>query len=78
MTLIELALAFVLSHPAVTAPIIGPRTMDQLESQLGVADVELSDEVLDRIDAIVPPGAYLNPADQGWDNPALAPPARRR
>jgi aryl-alcohol dehydrogenase-like predicted oxidoreductase len=78
MTLIEMALAFVLRHPAVTAPIIGPRTMEQLESQLPAADVELSDEVLDRIDEIVPPGINLNPADGGWGNPALAAPARRR
>jgi aryl-alcohol dehydrogenase-like predicted oxidoreductase len=78
MTLIELALAFVLSHPAVTAPIIGPRTMEQLESQLPAAEVELTDEMLDRIDETVPPGVTLNPVDSGWQNPALAPAARRR
>ena len=50
LTLIDMALAFVLRHPAVTAPIIGPRTMEQLESQLGAADVTLSDDVLDRIE----------------------------
>ena len=72
MTLIEMALAFVLNHPAVTAPIIGPRTMEQLESQLPAADVTLSAEVLDRIDEVVPPGTNLNPADGGWQNPALA------
>jgi aryl-alcohol dehydrogenase-like predicted oxidoreductase len=78
ITLIELALAFVISHPAVTAAIIGPRTMEHLESQLSAADVELSDEVLDLIDLIVDPGTNLSPADGGWDNPALAPAARRR
>jgi aryl-alcohol dehydrogenase-like predicted oxidoreductase len=78
MTLIEMALAFVMRHPAVTAPIIGPRTMEQLESQLPAADVTLSDEVLDKIDEIVPPGVNLNEADGGWQNPALAPEARRR
>ncbi len=41
--LVHLALAFILRHPAVTAPIIGPRTMEQLESQLGAADVVLDD-----------------------------------
>ena len=72
MTLIQLALAFVLRHPAVTAPIIGPRTMEQLESQLGAVDVELLDEqLLDRIDEIVPPGTTLNPADAGWTPPWL-------
>jgi aryl-alcohol dehydrogenase-like predicted oxidoreductase len=78
MTLIEMALAFVLEHPAVTAPIIGPRTMEQLESQLSAADVTLSDELLDRIDEIVPPGVTLNAVDAGWANPGLEPGARRR
>jgi aryl-alcohol dehydrogenase-like predicted oxidoreductase len=78
MTLIELALAFVIRHPAVTAAIIGPRTMEHLESQLPAADVELSDEVLDRIDAIVPPGTNFSKVDEGWQNPALRSMARRR
>ena len=78
ISMIEMALAWVIRHPAVTAAIIGPRTMEQLESQLGAADIQLSDEVLDRIDEIVPPGVNLNPADGGWQNPALAPGARRR
>jgi aryl-alcohol dehydrogenase-like predicted oxidoreductase len=78
VTLIELALAFVIRHPAVTAAIIGPRTMEHLESQLPAAEVELSDDVLDRIDEIVPPGVTLNPRDQNFTNPALAPAARRR
>ncbi len=78
ISLIHLALAFVIRHPAVTAAIIGPRTMEQLESQLGASEVELSDEVLDRIDEIVPPGTNVNPADAGWENPALQARARRR
>jgi aryl-alcohol dehydrogenase-like predicted oxidoreductase len=78
MSLIELAIAFVIRHPAVTSAIIGPRTMEQLESQLTAADVELADDVLDRIDEIVAPGTNLNPADTGLQNPALAPAARRR
>jgi aryl-alcohol dehydrogenase-like predicted oxidoreductase len=78
MTLIEMALAFVINHPAVTAAIIGPRTMEHLESQLPAADIQLSDEVLDRIDEIVPPGVNVNPADTGWVNPALEPEALRR
>jgi aryl-alcohol dehydrogenase-like predicted oxidoreductase len=78
MTLIQLAIAFVINHPAVTAAIIGPRTMEHLESQLAALDVTLSDGVLDRIDEIVPPGVNLNPNDSGWQNPALEPEARRR
>jgi aryl-alcohol dehydrogenase-like predicted oxidoreductase len=78
LSLIEMATAFVLRHPAVTAAIIGPRTMEHLESQLPAAEVELSDELLDRIDDIVKPGVNVNPVDQGWENPALQPAARRR
>jgi aryl-alcohol dehydrogenase-like predicted oxidoreductase len=78
LTLIQLALAFVLRHPAVTAPIIGPRTMDHLESQLAAADVVLSEEMLNRIDEIVPPGVTINPAENGWVSPSLQPTARRR
>jgi aryl-alcohol dehydrogenase-like predicted oxidoreductase len=78
MTLIEMALAFVMRHPAVTAAIIGPRTMEHLESQLTAADVELSNELLDKIDEIVPPGVNVSSADGGWPNPALEPAARRR
>ena len=78
LTLIDMALAFVLRHPAITAPIIGPRTMEQLESQLGATDVTLSDDILDRIDEIVPPGTTLAAADAGYQNPALKPEARRR
>jgi aryl-alcohol dehydrogenase-like predicted oxidoreductase len=78
LTLIELAIAFVIRHPAVTSAIIGPRTMEQLESQLTAADVQLSDDVLDRIDQIAAPGANVNPADGGWPNPAMDVEARRR
>jgi aryl-alcohol dehydrogenase-like predicted oxidoreductase len=78
ISLIHLAIAFVLRHPAVTAPIIGPRTMEQLESQLGAVDVELDAALLDRIDQIVPPGTNLNPVDAGYTPPSVANPALRR
>jgi len=78
LTLIDMALAFVLEHPAVTAAIIGPRTMEQLESQLGAADVTLSDDVLDRIDEIVPPGTDVGALDQAYQPPALEDPSLRR
>jgi aryl-alcohol dehydrogenase-like predicted oxidoreductase len=78
MSLIDMALAFVVRHPAVTAAIIGPRTLEQLESQLGAADVVLDAALLDRIDEIVAPGTTVNPTDAGWTNPALEPAARRR
>ena len=76
--LTHLALAFVLTHPAVTAAIIGPRTMEQMTGTLGALEVALSDEVLDRIDKIVPPGTTLDPADTGWTPPQVADPWRRR
>jgi len=78
ISLIELAIAFVLRHPAITSAIIGPRAMEHLESQLPAAEVRLSDDVLDAIDQIVAPGVTLNPADDGWVSPALEPAARRR
>jgi aryl-alcohol dehydrogenase-like predicted oxidoreductase len=78
ISLIHLAIAFVIRHPAVTAAIVGPRTIEQLESQLGASEIELSPDVLDHIDEIVPPGTNVNPADGGWQNPALEPAARRR
>jgi aryl-alcohol dehydrogenase-like predicted oxidoreductase len=78
ITLIEMALAFVIRHPAVTAAIIGPRTLEHLESQLTAANVTLSDDVLDRIDEIVPPGVTVSPGDVFFQNPALEPEARRR
>ena len=77
MSLIHLALGFVLSHPAITSAIIGPRTMEHLESQLG-APRGLPAELLDRIDEIVPPGMNLNPGDRGYDPPALADASLRR
>ena len=78
ISLIGLAIAFVLRHPAVTSDIIGPRTMEHLESQLTAAELHLPDDVLDGIDQIVAPGVTLNPADNGWVSPALEPSARRR
>ena len=76
--LVHLAIAFVLRHPAVTSAIIGPRTMEQLESQLDAASLELSTETLDRIDEIVPPGTNLNPEDAGFSNYWLDAARRRR
>ena len=78
LTLIHMALAFVINHPAVTAAIIGPRTLEQLESQLGASELKLDAAILDRIDEIVAPGRTINPTDAGWANPALEPSARRR
>ena len=71
ITIIEMAIAFVINHPAVTAAVIGPRTMEQLESQLTAVDVTLPGSLLDEIDKIVAPGRTLRPADSN----AVKPPA---
>jgi aryl-alcohol dehydrogenase-like predicted oxidoreductase len=78
MSVIHLALGFVVSHPAVTSAILGPRTMEHLESQLGAPGNGLPADVLDRIDEIVPSGVNLNPADAGYVPPVLADSALRR
>jgi aryl-alcohol dehydrogenase-like predicted oxidoreductase len=71
LTLPQLATAFVRAHPAVTSVLIGPRTAEQLDGLLSGTDIELPDEVLDRIDEIVPPGTDLD----SRDNYAATPPA---
>jgi aryl-alcohol dehydrogenase-like predicted oxidoreductase len=76
--LTHLALAFVLEHPAVTAAIIGPRTMEQLTGTLGATDVHLGADVLDRIDEVVPPGTTVDHSDLGWTPPGVAEAWRRR
>lgn len=78
LSMIDLAIGFVLEHPAVTATIIGPRTMQHLDSQLPAAHVKLSADVLDRIDEIVAPGVDINPEDGPWAPPALTDKRLRR
>ena len=78
LTMIQIALGFVTSHPAVTSAIIGPRAIDHLHSQLAAADTVLSTDVLDAIDAVVAPGVDLA-ADEKYDTPpALIDPKQRR
>jgi aryl-alcohol dehydrogenase-like predicted oxidoreductase len=78
LTLIELAVAFALNHPAVSSVIIGPRTGEHLDIYLKAATVELGDEILDRIDQIVDPGTQFLERDTGRDTPSLQPAALRR
>ncbi len=63
VTLVQLALGFTLTNPAVTAALIGPRTPQQLAPLLAAADVTLPADVLAAIDEIVAPGVTVNPAD---------------
>jgi aryl-alcohol dehydrogenase-like predicted oxidoreductase len=78
LTMIQLALGFVTAHPAVTSAIIGPRTLDHLHSQLAATDTALSGDVLDAIDAIVPPGIDLAAHEKSDTPPALLDPSLRR
>jgi aryl-alcohol dehydrogenase-like predicted oxidoreductase len=78
LPLTHLAVAFVIAHPGVTAALLGPRTMEQLDDLLAGVDVELSDDLLDRIDAIVPPGTDIGRLDMAYNQPAVTQPALRR
>ncbi|MFE3518273.1 aldo/keto reductase [Streptomyces sp. NPDC059166] len=78
LSLIELAVAFVINHPGVTSAIIGPRTMEQLEAFLPAADVTLSADVLDAVDEIVAPGVTVNPVDNSYGDFELRADQRRR
>jgi aryl-alcohol dehydrogenase-like predicted oxidoreductase len=78
LTLIQLAIAFVTRHPAITSAIVGPRTMAHLETYLAADGVDLPGDLLDRIDEIVAPGTTINVADNMWGTSALDASARRR
>jgi aryl-alcohol dehydrogenase-like predicted oxidoreductase len=74
----HLAMAFVIAHPGVTSAIIGPRTMEQLDDLLASVDVSLSNEILDRIDEIVPPGTDVGALDMAYNPPAIQRASLRR
>ncbi|WP_026819047.1 aldo/keto reductase [Arthrobacter castelli] len=76
--LTQLAMAFAVAHPGVTSALIGPRTMEHLDSTLAGLDVTLTDETLDRIDAIVPPGYGVGRLDMAYNPPAIEQAALRR
>lgn len=78
LSLTHMALAFVISHPGVTAALIGPRTIEQLDDSLAALEVTLSEDVLDRIDEIVAPGTGVGRMDQEYRTPAILTPALRR
>ena len=74
----HLALAFAIAHPGVTSAIIGPHTTEQLDDLLASADVTLTDDILDQIDEIVPPGTDVGTLDQAYLPPALLNSSLRR
>jgi aryl-alcohol dehydrogenase (NADP+) len=74
----HLAMAFTIAHPCVTSALLGARTMDHLDGLLAGLDVALTDDVLDRIDEIVPPGTDVGAHDQAYQPPALENPGLRR
>lgn len=78
ISLMHMAIAFTCAHPAVTSAIIGPRTFDQLEGLLAGAEVELGDDLLDAIDAIVPPGVTVSRDDDGYVAPEIVDKTLRR
>jgi aryl-alcohol dehydrogenase-like predicted oxidoreductase len=78
LSLTHMAMAFAIAHPGVTAANLGPRTMEQLEDLLAGAGVVLSDEVLDKIDKIVPPGTDVGPLHAAYNPPAITQLALRR
>lgn len=78
LTLAHMAAAFTQAHPAITSTIIGPRTLGQLQNTLQGADIRLSSDVLDAIDAIVPPGRTLDDLERGWTPDWLESGSRRR
>ena len=61
----DVALAWLLHQPAVTGPIVGPRTMEQLESAIRAVDVQLDDKALAKLDEIFP-GYKTSPEDYAW------------
>lgn len=71
LPLTHLAMAFAIAHPGVTSAIVGPRTMSHLDDLLAGIDVALTDDLLDRIDGIVPPGTDVGTLDQAYVPPAL-------
>ena len=67
----HLAMAFAITHPAVSSALLGPRTIEQLDGLLAGIDVTLSDDILNRIDEIVPPGTDVGTLDQAYVPPAV-------
>jgi aryl-alcohol dehydrogenase-like predicted oxidoreductase len=78
LSLIHMAMAFVMAHPGVTSAIIGPRTMQHLDDLLAGAEVVLGDDVLDRIDAVVPPGTDAGSMGAAYEPPSVTQPSLRR
>lgn len=78
MSLTHMAMAFAVAHPGVTSAILGPRRMEHLDGLLAGAGIALSDEVLDKIDAIVPPGTDLGLLEAAYNPPAITTASLRR
>jgi aryl-alcohol dehydrogenase-like predicted oxidoreductase len=78
LSLIHMAMAFVTAHPGVTSAIIGPRTMQHLDDLLAGAEVQLGDDILDRIDTVVAPGTDSGAMGATYEPPALTQPGLRR
>jgi len=62
----DVALAWILKNPVVTAPIIGPRTLEQLDGSLRTLEIYLSDDVMKRLDEIFPGPGGEAPKAYAW------------
>jgi hypothetical protein len=71
-------MAFAIAHPGVTSALLGPHTMEQLDDLLAGFDIALTDEILDRIDEVVPPGTDIGTLDQAYVPPAMQKASLRR
>ena len=78
LSLTHMAMAFVMAHRGVTSAILGPRTMQHFDDLLAGAEVCLGDDVLDRIDQIVPPGSNVGLNEAAYKPPAILQAGLRR
>lgn len=78
LSLVEMAVAFVLNHPAISSVLLGPRTLEHLEPLLDTPDVRLDADVLDEIDRLVAPGTIVSGHELGYTAPAVLDAALRR
>jgi aryl-alcohol dehydrogenase-like predicted oxidoreductase len=71
VTLAQFALAWTIHQPGITSPIIGPRTVEQLEDNLGALSVEFSPYDFERIDSTLPPGTHVAPFYEAQFGPSV-------
>lgn len=78
LSLTHMAMAFVMAHPGVTSAIIGPRTMEHFDDVLAGVETRLGDDILDRIDQVVPPGTDVGLDEAKYNPPSITQAQLRR